>query len=202
MNLERIKRLMDQAIRTFELDLIGQCVLTEAASGHYQLTPLIAALAGAEVIALTRDSRFGSAEDIRQDTLATASSWGVESRIRVETDRTSSLLQEANIVTNCGFVRPIDRELIDQLSDHISISLMWETWEFRDADLDLANCRSKGIPVLGTDEHHEDLNIFTYIGQVAIKLLMEAELEVFKSNILLIGSGEFAACTEHALKQS
>jgi hypothetical protein len=202
VNAHRAKRLCDTAIQTFGLDLTGQCVLTEAASSNYQLTPLIAALAGADVIALTRDSRYGSASEIIRDTMRMANAWDLASRIQIITDRTSPALQEATLITNCGFVRPIDTALLARISSRAVVSLMWETWEFRDADLDLAACRSMGIPVLGTDEQHADLRIFEYIGLVVIKLLLEVEIEVFKSDVLILGSGSFASCTKQALDQA
>lgn len=45
---------------------------------------------------------------------------------------------------------------------------------------------------LGTNEHQPELQIFGYIGQLALKLLFESEIEVFRSRFLVIGSGEFA----------
>lgn|GEM_PF-5393232 len=61
---------MRHSIRVFSLDLGKFIVLTEAASGFYALTPLIAALAGAKaVLALTRDSRYGSAAEVKQYTM-------------------------------------------------------------------------------------------------------------------------------------
>src|SRR5438034_8191063 len=84
MNEPRVRWLMEKAIEAFELDLSGLVVLTEAATGYYQLTPLIAALAGADrVLALTRDSQFGPAVDVRDATLALAARWGVDERIEV-----------------------------------------------------------------------------------------------------------------------
>ena len=48
MNETRCHQLINQAISLFALDLSNMIVLTEAATGYYMLTPLIAALAGAE----------------------------------------------------------------------------------------------------------------------------------------------------------
>ena len=52
---------------TFRLDLTQLVVYTEAASGTYLHTPILAACAGAErVYALARDSSYGSAADVRR----------------------------------------------------------------------------------------------------------------------------------------
>ena len=47
LNPLRLVRLMRQAVARCELDLSGAVVLTEAASGAYVVTPVLAALAGA-----------------------------------------------------------------------------------------------------------------------------------------------------------
>jgi hypothetical protein len=54
--------LMRHAILQCDLDLSRVTVLTEAATGAYSVTPVLAALAGAQtVFAYARDSRHGSA---------------------------------------------------------------------------------------------------------------------------------------------
>src|SRR5690606_1365873 len=55
----RLVPLMRAAIARCRLDLSGLTVLTEAASGAYVVTPVLAALAGAaRVIAVTRTTRY------------------------------------------------------------------------------------------------------------------------------------------------
>jgi len=194
MNLTRCRRLIDGAIATFELDLSSRVLLTEAATNYYMLTPLIAALAGAEqVYALTRNSSYGTAEKIRDETTMLARRWGVDARIEVLVDRTDRRIEEADIVTNLGFVRPLDAAFLARLKPTVAVPLMWETWEWRPEDLDLAECRRLGIPVLGTNEHHPELSTFRYIGHIALKLLLESDIEVLKSRIVIVGSGDFAA---------
>lgn len=58
--------------------------------------------------------------------------------------------------------------------------------------MDLVECKNLGIPVLGTNEHHRDLRIFEYLGVVALKLLLEVGMEIFRSHVVVVGSGEFA----------
>ena len=65
MNFHRIKSLIMDMISTLKLDLSGLTILTEAATGYYALTPIIAAMAGADsVYAMTRNSRFGTVADV------------------------------------------------------------------------------------------------------------------------------------------
>jgi len=185
--------LVQKSIRKFDLNLSRLKVLTEAASGYYALTPLIAAMAGAErVYALTRDSRYGNAEAVSKLTMTLAKGWDIEDRIDVLVSREDARIGLADIITNLGFVRPLDAYFLGRLKRNVVIPLMFETWEYREGDLNLPECRKLGIPVLGTNEHHPDLRTFEYIGLVAMKLLFEIGIEVFRSNIIVMGSGEFA----------
>ena len=192
MNIKRIEKLIGNAIDTYDLDLSGLTVFTEAASGNYVVTPLIAALAGANrVFAITRDSRYGKAADVRNFTLELAQRWGVGDRIEVVPNKIPSILSQVDIVTNLGFVRPIDKTMIAHLKPTAVLPLMWETWEFREADLDLAECQRRGIMVLGTNERQVELDLFTYVGYLAVKLAFELEIEIYRSKVVVIGSGVF-----------
>ncbi len=192
MNIKRIEKLIGDAIDTYNLDLSGLTVLTEAASGNYVVTPLIAALAGSDrVFAITQDSKYGKAVDIRTFTLELAQRWGVEDRIEVISDKSPSILSQVDIVTNLGFVRPVDKNMIAHLKPTAVLPLMWETWEFREADVDLSECRRAGITVLGTNEREPRLDLFTYVGYLALKLAFELEIEVYRSKVVVVGSGVF-----------
>ena len=202
-NGARCRRLVDEAINTFSLNLRGNVVLTEAATGYYALTPIIAALSGAEyVYALTKDSRYGSADKVKDNILELALNWGVKDKIEVLFFRDDHRIEQADIVTNLGFVRPLDSEFLHRLKSTVVIPLMWETWEYRSEDLDLEECRRLGIPVLGTNEHHLGLETFRYIGQLAMKLLFKLDIEIFRSKITVIAGGEFGNYTVQSLQNA
>jgi hypothetical protein len=166
-------------------------------------TPIIAAMAGArKVYALTSDSRFGKATDVYEATMQIARKWNIDDRIEILLDRDDDRISKADIITNLGFVRPLDADFLGKLKKTAVVPLMWETWEFREEDIDLENCRSLEIPVLGTNEHHEDLKIFEYIGHTALKLLFETGIEVYSSKIFILGQGEFAEITSKTLKDA
>ena len=76
LNRPRCLRLIQSAIEALNADFAGLTVLTEAGSNHYLLTPLIAAIGGAEeVLVLTRDSRYGRAESIARELFELAKDW-------------------------------------------------------------------------------------------------------------------------------
>jgi len=202
-NEARCRRLIDEAINTLSLNLRGNIVLTEAATGYYALTSMIAALGGAEyVYALVKESRYGSTDNIANETMRLALSWGVKDKIEVLLSRDYDRIKQADIVTNLGFVRPLDSEMLHQLKPTVVIPLMRETWEHREEDLDLKECRRLGIPVLGTNEHQYILKTFRYIGYLAIKLLFKLDVEIFRSKVVVLGEGVFGDNTVQTLQHA
>jgi hypothetical protein len=188
----RVERLMRDAIARLDMDLSGISVLTEAASGNYAVTPLIAAMAGASrVVALTRDSSHGTTAEVTDYVGGLANHLGVSSRIQITDDRVAAADAHCDLVTNLGFVRPIDRAIVTSLSKDAVICLMWEPWEFRSADIDIEVCREHDVPIIGTHETDERIATFHYLGPLALKLLLEADIEVYRSRLLVIGEAPF-----------
>ena len=71
--------LMREAILRCDLDLSGFTILTEAASGAYAVTAILAAMSGAHrVFALARDSRYGSASEVAENLTTLARRANVE----------------------------------------------------------------------------------------------------------------------------
>lgn len=203
MHPDRLIRLMRDAIQHCQLNLNGMTVLTEAATGAYVVTPLLAAMAGASrVMAIAKDSRFGSAADAAERTSTLAAMAGVEQRIEVISSITPAVLGAADIVTNSGHVRPISATMVSQMKPGAVVPLMYESWEFRAADLDLEACRSRGIRVGGTNERHPSIGVFEYLGVMAVKLLVDAGVCVYGDRILLVCDNDFSAYIEAGLRSA
>lgn len=193
LNLARLARLLDEAVARCRIDLRGAVVFTEAATGGYAVTPVLAALAGAErVYALTRATRYGSVAEVIDSTNALARIVGVADRIEVMTAKCPELLAGVDVVTNSGHVRPLDRETIGSMKRGAVIPLMYESWELRPGEVDLDACSERGVRVAGTNERHPNIDVFSYLGLLAIKLLLDAGVAVFKSRILLVCDNAFA----------
>jgi len=198
-NPQRVIGMMDRIIAALELDLTGLTVLTETGSGPFVCTPLIAARAGANVIAVTRDSVYGAADEVLAYSRAWAERCGVSDHIKMTVEPVARYAATADILTNLGFLRPITAEVVDALPEHAAIPLMWEAWEFRPEDLDLAACRRRGIPVVGTCETHPALRIFDYLGAVVAKLLLQVEIEIVRSRLALISTDPFGEAIARCL---
>jgi hypothetical protein len=198
MNLAKIARQIKATIDLIGINLEGQNVLTEAGSGPFIVTPVIAAAAGASnVIACTRDSRWGSSTEIRADLKQLADRFDVWSKINVTMGNPVHYAKDIDVVTNLGFVRPISKLFIESLPSYAAISLMWEPWEFRSSDIDLRATKETKIPIIATNERHPNLMTFKSVALLAVKLLLEQSCEILGTVILVIGSDPFGGnCVE------
>jgi hypothetical protein len=192
-DVSRARHIAARCIEDLKLDLNGLVVYTEAASGHYVYTPLVAALAGAQrVFAVTHTSHYGRREDIAAVTLGLAHEWGVTDRLDIRFEKLQEDVAASDIVTNAGFVRPIEAMMVGWMKPTAVIPLMWETWEMREGEIDLAACREKGILVLGTREDRAPHSLYPYCGFAAVKLLFELGVEGYRTRVVLLGSGILA----------
>jgi hypothetical protein len=194
LNPRRLLNLMEAAVKRCQLDLSNVVVLTEAASGPYMVTPILAAMAGARhVFALTQTTRYGTVENIAAHTLELGRLAGVEAHVEIVSEKIAKILAQADIITNSGHVRPIDATVVNWLKPTAVIPLMYEAWEFRAEDLDLAACRQRGVPVAGTNERHPAVDAFSFLGVMAIKLLLDAGISVQNCHLLLLCDNPFAS---------
>jgi hypothetical protein len=196
----RVKGQILAAVAELQLDLRDATVLTEVGSGAFATTPVIAAAAGARAVyALTRDSAFGSTRAVSEQMAAIAAAAGVDpGRLHVCLDR-GDVPGGVDIVTNLGFVRPIDRGLLGRLSPYGVVSLMCESWEARAGDVDFAACAELGVPVAGVWEDFGGLSVFRSCGQLAVKMCFEAGLEIAGNRIVVVSPDHFGPVIEAAL---
>jgi hypothetical protein len=191
LDLRRLVRLMDAAIARCRLDLTGFAVLTEAASGPYVVTPVLAAMAGGTVYALAAASKYATAGELERSTFELARMTGVEDRITLIQKKEPAIIGKVDIVTNSGQVRPIDAQMVAQLKPACAVSLMYEAWEYRGTDVDVRACRSRGIKVAGTNERHPAVDVFSFLGLMAVKQLHDAGVAVYGSRVVLLCDNPF-----------
>ena len=203
LRAERLALLARRAVDTMALDLRGARVLTEAATGAYVVTPVLAALAGAsQVDAVTRTTRYGTVEDVTAATMALAARFGVADRIHVHpVDDLPALVPHADVVTNSGHVRPIGASLVVSMKPTCVVPLMFEAWEIdmgRD-DVDLDALRAHGIRFSGTNERHPAVDVFSYLGPMAVRLLGDGAISVYGARLLVLCDNPFAPYLERGL---
>ncbi len=192
-SLPRLRALMDRAIATTELDLSGLTILTEAATGAYATTAVVAAMAGAaRVYAIARPSRHGSVAAVESEVLRLASFAGVAPRVAVLRTTEPETVRMVDIVTNSGHLRPLNARLLRELPDRAVVALMFEAWEIRPGDIDLDTCRRRNIPVVGVNERHPAVDVFSFLGPLCVKQLHDCGIAVYGSRLALVCDNEFA----------
>ncbi|MGD1845984.1 MAG: hypothetical protein ACFB10_11375 [Salibacteraceae bacterium] len=195
-------KLSADLIRHLGLDLSGLTVLTECASGPYAYTPIMAALAGARVYAIGRDSRHGTFEENASHIGEMAKTLGIEDLLHCfDTDMPLANWQKVDIMTNSGFLRPITSEKIKRLKPTAVLPLMWETWEWRPGEIDLSACQQAGIPVIGTNERYEKNSMVDYPGMMVLKLLFSLGIEAVHNHLVLLGGGFTGKCIANTFEK-
>jgi hypothetical protein len=193
LSIGRLSHLVGAAVERCALDLSGRTVLTEAASGAYVVTPVIAALSGARVVAMTADSRYGSAAEVIAATTALADRLGVADRITITTRRAAEHFAAADVITNSGHVRPIAGPAAAAIRPTAVLSLMFESWEARAGrlDLDLDGLRARGVLIAGTNERHPHVDVFSYLGSMAVVELADAGVSAYGGRIAVLCDNAF-----------
>lgn len=196
----RLARVCIRVARELKLGLQGQVVLTEAATGTYACTPVLAALGEAkQVLALAAESRYGSVEECEQAVAQLAGECGCVNRIHVISSREELPLEQADILTNLGHLRPINKKMVARLRPGSVVAAMCEAWEVRPEDIDINACRQRGVVVYATDEDKVGPGVFDYCGVLALKLLLEAGVEVRGCAIAVISPDKFGEVIDHYL---
>lgn len=187
--------LLDKLFKRVEalgLDLQGKTVLTEAASGAYVVTPLLAAIAGAKVYAFTKTTRYGTVEEIFANTRKLISECtNRQLDITLIDKLTPEIIAQADIITNSGHLRPLNEEKLQYAKDNVVIPLMYEAWEWRDADMDIAYVRKRGFRIGATNERHPEVDVFNYLGDMAVKQIFDAGICPYKNKFVLICNNDF-----------
>lgn len=200
---ERLLDLVRDCVARMSIDLSGAVVLTEAATGPYVVTPVLAALAGAQdVVGVTRDSRHGSVQEVRDLTMQLAGMAGVADRVRVTDAPAADLVASADVVTNSGHLRPLDRDLVARMKPTAVVPLMFEAWEIQAGrfDVDLAALTRRGIAFAGTNERHPAVDVFSHLGTMAVKLLIDSGTAVHGASVIVLCDNPFAPFLEAGLR--
>lgn len=190
--MELLKNKILDAVKRLNLDLKSKVVLTEAATGAYVVTPVIAALAGAEVYAYTKTTRYGTAEFVKQQTMELLSKFDDKNlKLTIIDEITPEIIAKADIITNSGHLRPLNKEKLQHAKKGAVIPLMYEAWEWRDGDVDMDICIEKNIRIGATNERHPEVDVFNYLGDMALKMIFDAGLCPYKNNFILLCNNDF-----------
>ncbi len=187
-----LKHKIEQAVQRLDLNLKGKTVLTEAATGAYVVTPILAALAGAKVYAFTKTTRYGTVDEVKKLTYDLLKQFSIdESQLIIIDELTADIISKADIITNSGHLRSLNADKLQHAKKGAVIPLMYEAWEWRDGDLDLDFCNQNSIKVGATNERHPYVDVFNYLGDMALKMIFDAGLCPYKNNFILLCNNDF-----------
>jgi len=184
----QIVRLIRRAVAESRLDLKGLRVLTEASVGYRRITPVIAALAGAdEVYAVGRDTAQASRREAEEQTAYFAGLARVGDRVKLLSTRLQAPLAAVDVITDLPGVRPVDDSILRNVAGTAAVTLMRGAAHWRAADVDVATCRRSSIAVAGLDE--EAVGLYRYLPQGVLAGLLDLGVEVAGSTVVVAGEG-------------
>ena len=203
-HLNQYKKIIEEAISTLDLNLSGLVVATEVGSSAFLFTPIIAAMAKArKIIAYTNDSSYGKAAEIIDSCKNALTQFGERANIEFMANRRPGIeIAEADIITNSAHLRPLNSSVLAFAKASAVIPLMYERWELRPDDIDLAYCASKGIRVAGTWENQPSVRIFDYVEQLILKICFDAGYEVSRNRIVVWSTDHFGELAESAFTKN
>src|SRR5260370_38432060 len=102
LNSRRLIRLLNSVIDRCQLELTDRTVLTEAASGAYVVTPILAAMAGAKVYVLTQEKAYASANEIYNTNIELLPAAAIADRNQFIRSKDARYGNSADIITNNG----------------------------------------------------------------------------------------------------
>jgi len=197
----QVLRLIRRAIERHRLDLTGLRVLTEASVGYRRVTPVIAALAGAEAVyAVGRDSVRSARKDAEAQTAYLATLAGVRDRVQLLPTRLQAPLATIDVITDLPGVRPIDESIARNVGETAAVTLMRGVAHWRTGDVDVAACRRLSIAVAGVDE--DAVDIYRYLPMEAVWGLLQLGVEVVGATILVAGDGPACGKVVRGLAQA
>jgi hypothetical protein len=186
-----IDKLIAQ-VKSLNLNLNGKVVLTEAASGAYVVTPLLAAIAGAKVYAFSKTTSYGTVEDIFANTQRFVDE---DKQLKLDitfiTELSPEIISQVDIITNSGHLRPLNESILQYAKDSLVIPLMYEAWEWRDSDIDIKYVQKRGFKIGATNERHPQIDVFNYLGDMVLKQIFDVGICPYGNSFILLCNNDF-----------
>lgn len=193
-------RLIGRAIIGQRLDLNGLSVLTEAGVGLARLTPVLAAMAGAEVFAVCRDTVDGARRDAERETAELAALAHVQDRIHLVATRLHAPRAGIDVITNLPGVRPVDEAVLRTAGETGVVTLMGGLDAMRAGEVDLAACRRLKVAVAGLCE--EALDLYRSASSATIWGLLVLGVDVTGADVIVAGDGPVCASVARGLARA
>lgn len=183
---KKLIRNIQNVIKTFELNLKDKTLIVPNPSNFPGVLTLLANYAGAKkVYTLTDDLKT---KDLILS-LQQEKQWETQN-IFVDEIKTE-ILNEIDIIVKSDDITYLDEKIINKLNPNTIVAYLPYNFDFNVINgIDLDYCTQKGIKIAVLNPNSKDLNLFKYISHLVLKRLYLNNIEVYKSKILILGSGE------------
>lgn len=194
-----IRNLVSQ----LNLDLSDKVIITELATNAYFDAALIPLFAGAKkVIYVDNNASQEDRAHTKKKLKEIIELNKITSEVIIRESRPlPEDLMEVNILCNLRGLRPLSFNLLQHVNpSNAVIQLMYDSWEVRDTDIDFDYCRSKGIPIVGTNESNLSFDIFYNVAPLVLKMCLEVS-RIYSENIFIFSDDDFGKQTRKALEK-
>ena len=194
-----IKNLVSQ----LNLDLSDKVIITELATNAYFDAALIPLFAGAKkVIYVDNNVSQEDRAHNKKKLIEIIELNAINSEVSIREFRPlPEDLMEVNILCNTGALRPLNFNLLQHVNpSNVVIQLMYDSWEVREADIDFDYCRSRGIPIVGTNESNPSFDIFYNVAPLMLKMCLEVS-RIYSENIFIFSEDDFGDHARKALEK-
>ncbi|MDD3149608.1 MAG: hypothetical protein PHV68_02145 [Candidatus Gastranaerophilales bacterium] len=188
---------IQQSIRYFKLDLSGYNILLPNSLKKPSLLPLMANMAGAREIYV-----YSHSDLEKENTYLALKELNLKNNFYFIDKLTPHVLKSVDIVIKGDEIN-INEDLVSSLKRNSVISLYPGNLDFiNTSNIDKTLCSEKQISVVAINPADYCLMLYRYFAHIIIKRCYAANLDVFRSRLLLIGNGELMENSLSLLKMT
>jgi len=183
---EKLISIINQSVKQFKLDLSGLGVFVPAFTYKPVLFPLVAALASAKNVFVQ-----GARYDVIERLKSFENQLGGKTNFVFIDNESPHVLSNTDILIKNEALPYIDAKYASALKRNSVISVFPYDFDFLHIkDINFEDCSKKGISVIAVDPGDKNLSLYRYFANIVLKRCYEAGISVFKSKIVILGTGE------------
>lgn len=182
----RLFRLAQQSVKHFKLDLEDLSIYVPSLADDHFMPAAIAAIAGARNVFVNADNAvLANTLSIMKEELALNADFHFIKKLDAK------IVSQFDCMVLSAASPFIDNETVSHLKSSCILTLIPENLDFNSTKgIDLEACAKKKITVAMLNPSDHCLMLYKYIANILTKRCYEAGLDVFRSKIVLVGSGE------------
>ncbi len=198
LNNHKMINSIKQSLKQFNVDLTGLNILIGASVSQLALIPLMACFANARNIYVLSQS---TEESTKLNNYINKISFS--SNVKFIEKLQPHVLSQIDVLIKGNKIKYLDESIISSLKESCVIMVFPEFVDYNYINgISLEDCSKYKMPVIVLNEQCENLMIDKYFANVITKRCYEADLDVYKSKILLAGKGKTLDSALNLLKSA